>query len=297
MTRIVVACFACVVASPVVTVSWQKTVDGNPLAAPLSSEQPITAVILLDATWITAIHMAPFIPAARTAAPTLGEVIEGARERSSPSDLYTWGIRDGVADDLRPGDRFMLSVIGRQVRTSTEFLADAESLMAAGKKLLSLEAAERYGPNPLWDATYDAAVRLKGETGTRAIIIVTAGYATGNRHGSEDAARMALDAGAAVHVVQQAPSFVGPGARWVDQTRNPWVQLRSLFGDEPGTLLRRIATATGGQVLVDSSQPRAVLDPSSGQYRTDHASSRARSLSRAFRRILASLRESSREVD
>jgi VWFA-related protein len=100
----------------------------------------------------------------------------------------------------------------------------------------------RMGPSPIWDAVYDATSALQKEPGSRTIILLADGRATGNVHGLDETITHALAAGISIHVVSAAEDNLIA----VDASNAALVR--------PGVYLKTLADVTGGSFasLVDA---------------------------------------------
>lgn len=107
--------------------------------------------------------------------------------------------RDALGDQLRalhtalkPADRVMLSTVGGRP-FHTPFRAGIPDLKADVRRALDQGNDDGYGSTPLWDALHDAVTSLAAEPPPRAILLLSDGRATGNRHGLVEIADHAME--------------------------------------------------------------------------------------------------------
>jgi hypothetical protein len=103
-------------------------------------------------------------------------------------------------EGLRPDDRLRLSTVGGRA-FSTPFLADIPDLKRDVRRALDQGNDDGYGATPLWDALHDAITVLAQEPPPRAILLLTDGRSTGNRHGLVEIADYAMEHHVLVHVI------------------------------------------------------------------------------------------------
>jgi hypothetical protein len=229
---------------------FEVRVDGAPVAIQSLSASGgrLAAVVLLDCTWTMSVIMAPFIvrEGVDPRDIPLTAPVEGTRPPHRPLDLFLEPIRRGLLRHLQSSDRIRFATISRQIRLSPGFRSERAALELDAREALRIPDDDRYGPSPIWDGVDAAVTALEPEPGQRAIILVTDGFSTGNRHGLAEVTRRAALAGVAVYVVEQSSAPSGPFGRFVDLTDNPWILLAPLRGQGPGATLAGLSTATGG---------------------------------------------------
>jgi hypothetical protein len=142
---------------------------------------------------------------------------------------------DRFVASLLPGDRARIGRVGGAIALGPE-TADSRALRRAAKAVIEPRAADRSGPSPIWDAVVEAVTALGGVEGRRAIILITDGRATGNRHGLEEAASVAVAANVAVSVIAPKSTY---------QVRSESVLVRV----HPERLPQALAAFSGGLFL------------------------------------------------
>jgi Ca-activated chloride channel homolog len=251
------------------------------LKSEVRTEGPLTAVVLLDATWTVANIMAPFVWDGSRDAHRQPMFKSGRRLPHRPADLFSAGLQEGLFPRLQAGDRLRLGTISRQLRLSPTFTGNRAELIAAARDVLKVPDADRYGPSPIWDAVDGAVTLLEGEAGRRAIVLVTDGMPTGNRIGLRQVERRAALSGIPVYVLGQSFRGLGPGDQLADRTGNPWMFLFNPLGHSAETMLKSLAAASGGAYFVDDSRGRVDRN-AEGKYYPDPSSGRSRTLVRQF---------------
>jgi VWFA-related protein len=152
-----------------------------------------------------------------------------------------WSMRKRLLDDVddeflesvQETDRVRIGSFARQISMGPPFTSDHRELKR------SLEAAldphgSIDGPSPVWDALHEAIGSLASVEGRRAVLMLTDGRGTGNRHSVEEVAEYAARAGVLVNVG-------GEDREWfIPQSRTEAVIVRA------GVASRWIANLTGG---------------------------------------------------
>jgi hypothetical protein len=247
---------------------------------------PLTGVVLLDVTWTTANAMAPFVQDGSHDDQGNPVLRSGSRLPHRPLDLFMPGLQE-LFRNLQPGERLRLGVVARRIRLSAGFDGDQSALASQARKLLNVRDDERYGPTPLWDAVDEATTALTTEPGRLAVLLVTDGLSTGNRHSLADVTKRAIEAHVCVHIVHEVPGSASPNAHSGDETGNPWMMFPSNpFTGQPQVLLKELADATGGAYLGDDTTGRIYPDQTNGRWRPDPASGRAQILGKMFMKAM-----------
>lgn len=143
---------------------------------------------------------------------------------------------DRIARALAPHDAMRVWTIGGGVKPGPPFTSDERAILKAAGPALAPAAADRSGPSPIWDAVVDATTALEAERGTRTIVLVTDGRATGNRHGLSDAILGASRAGVSVNVLGPASTMV-----FLNDTR--------IIAVRPERMLESLVANTGGRLV------------------------------------------------
>jgi hypothetical protein len=158
------------------------------------------------------------------------------RSSELPTGLQPAEIGRGVeriASMLRSGDRVLIGTVGSRIALDGRFTADTNDLAATARAVASPEDMNRHGPSPIWDAVDAAVDRLVDQTGPRAIVLITDGRATGNRHSAAQAAETAAQAGVTTSIVALAAAHDNFRGTTTDVVR-------------PTALLQHLADFTGG---------------------------------------------------
>jgi hypothetical protein len=115
------------------------------------------------------------------------------------------GVRPEIERHLLPSlrvtDRLLVGALGERPVMTGGFHSEPRTWRSALDRAFGLPEAERMGPSPLWDAVDDAVAMLAGESGHRAILLITDGKATGNRFGADEVTARAIAAGVVVNAV------------------------------------------------------------------------------------------------
>ena len=185
----------------------------------------------------------------------------GVKAPNAPRDLFLDALERGFIANLAPADRARVGRVARDVRLSEGFTNDRAALRAAVHAAVDIAEQERHGPSPLWDAVLAGVQTLDGQPGRRAVVLVTDGLSTGNRHSLASVVEQAKRASIAVAVVGEW--FGTPRPRrspfkgWVgaaDEATFPWRLMLWPFENPPGANLKRLAAETGG-VFVGDGEP------------------------------------------
>ena len=146
-------------------------------------------------------------------------------------------IETGLLARLTTADRFGVGAFGNTLKFSG-FLPDDSRTRAAGVRAAFKDRSVGLnGPSRIWDAVDDVISALEKESGRRAVIVLTDGYASGNRLGVADVIRRAQTTGVAVAVIANGG--------WVVPSRI-LVPLAT-----PRTALERLTAGTGGLLVLD----------------------------------------------
>ena len=160
------------------------------------------------------------------------------------------------AEALGPRDRILLSTVGgRQV--TLPFRSARTDWRADVRGALDLDDDEGYGASPLWDRLHDAVTILAKEPAPRAVLLLSDGRATGNRHGLADVAEYAMVHGVSVYVLAKHASqrIRQSGGTSVRTEAAPSLMAVLV---QPTAPLEAVAIYTGGQVFVyPDRQPQA----------------------------------------
>jgi hypothetical protein len=162
--------------------------------------------------------------------------------------------RDGLGEQLlalqktlRPGDRLRLSTVGGRA-FSTPFRAEVPDLKRDVRRALDQGDDDGYGATPLWDALHDAITVLAREPEPRAILLLSDGRATGNRHGLVEIADYAMAHHVLVHVI------VRHAAQRIRQSAESAVLV------QPAAPIEVMAIYTGGNLYTYPEAQREVAE-------------------------------------
>lgn len=186
-------------------------------------------------------------------------VIESIRARGSlslavvldTSRTVRWD-REALGDELlalhkalKPGDRLRLSTVGGRP-FSTPFRTGIPDLKRDVRRALDQGNGDGYGATPLWDALHAAVTLLAAEPAPRAVLLLSDGRATGNRHGLVDVADYAMEQHVLVHVI------VRNAAQRIRQSPDRAVLV------QPAAPIDVMATYTGGNLYTYPEAQREV---------------------------------------
>jgi hypothetical protein len=181
-------------------------------------------------------------------------IFKGTKTPATLGDAFSTAVKDGFIDSLGRDDRARIGSIARTRLLSPAFASDHGALGRALGNALNVRREDRYGPSPLWDAIVDGIASLDGESGRRAIILVTDGMATGNSHPLDEVIAQAKRAGVSVSVVCEAwgPFRSNQAAFHIaDVSGATWNVMHGAFGKPPEANLERLTAGTGGVFISD----------------------------------------------
>jgi VWFA-related protein len=167
---------------------------------------------------------------------SLHEIVERSDLRQSVEKFFL--------PRLAAVDRLRIGAFAKHLFISPELRSNREPMIAALRRALDPDEDDTFGPSPVWDALYTGIGQLSTTEGRRAVVLVTDGRATGNRHSSEEVARHAMANGVAISIV---------GEDWditLHQDGDSGVRVRA------GARLQWIANVTGGLYLPDNNRYR-----------------------------------------
>ena len=159
-------------------------------------------------------------------------------------DVLLAAIGSDVVRNLRAGDRVSIGRVETDPRSWSGFLSDPAAILKAARTALEIDDERSVGSSPLWDATMGALSVLAPELGRRAVVLVSDGQATGNRHGATDVVSQALTSGVTVHAIAQGTDLI--------LFQSPTVAARV----RPSAAMQYLADLTGGIFARDQSVPR-----------------------------------------
>jgi hypothetical protein len=230
------------------------------LAAAAGAQMPtktLSIVLLVDVSASVSDAMAMLV-VSRDQAGNL----HGVKGPTSPRDLFARAIQEGFIANLSATERVRIGTIARTVQLGPQSSSDRVALRQVAIDALDVPEEARYGPSPLWDAVDAAVTVLEREPGPRAVVLITDGLSTGNRHSLSAVIEHARNAKARVSVIGQwfgVPrpqrfSFRG-GVGSSDHTGSAWRSMVWPFGNPPDLNLRRLADSTGGTFITDGAPP------------------------------------------
>jgi len=187
--------------------------------------------------------------------------ISASMDSTLKRNVIRSGVEKGFVDRLAPRDRVHVGWFGKQISIGPPIMGNPRALIAAVRRALDPRDADRLGPSPIWDAVDSAVTALAQADGRRAVLLVTDGRGTGNRHSPEDVAAHAALSGVAVSVLGEDFEMT------LRQDGNTGVRVR------PGVALQYIASTTGGLYVSDEGAAPApgpllvrLLDDLHGRY-------------------------------
>jgi hypothetical protein len=140
-----------------------------------------------------------------------------------------------LPSNLQRGDVLRFGVISNRLHLSEPL--DVEGLSSLNRRVPVVPDRDRFGPSPLWDAMFDAVTALAADDGQRALILITDGRSTGNRHSLSELL---------AHAVRARVSISGV-------VNDPGLDPRRQEQSSPLDTFASIAEATGGTCLTMSS--------------------------------------------
>jgi len=166
------------------------------------------------------------------------------------SDSVLRQVTEWVVEQLRAGDSFRYGFVINRLQLSPRFGAnDLKDFYRAHVQKAAISDADRFGPSPLWDALDSVVAVLAKEEGRRAIIVMTDGRSTGNRHGVNELVNNAKASRVSIWPVDYSSS------EWFqpDEDGRPKI---------PADLLISIAVETGGGYIgVPPPLPSTMFGP------------------------------------
>lgn len=213
-------------------------VDGEPRPVQFFSSEAssLTLVILVDVT--ASLHLCPAgvagIPS--TAGPRTSASFSSMRRPGLIPPAVPRFRLEGIGNE----DRVRVGAIGRTLKLSDRFTADSSQLGRDWGAVFGLPPIEWLGPSPIHDAVFEAVTLAAAEPGRRAVIVVTDGQASGNRHGYREVAELAARTGVSV-------STVAEGILTATNPMRPF----SDFGIDLTRDLKTMADLTGGVLIPD----------------------------------------------
>lgn len=206
--------------------------------------QPLPAVTAADVEMFVDGQRAPIESIRARGSLSLAVVIDTSR-------TVQWD-RDALGEQLlalhkmlKPGDRLRLSTVGGRPFI-TPFRTEIPDLVRDVRRALDQGNDDGYGATPLWDALHDAVTVLAGEPAPRAVLLLSDGRATGNRHGLVEIADYAMEHYVLVHVI------VRNAAQRIRQSAESVVLV------QPAVPIEVMATYTGGNLYTYPEAQRDV---------------------------------------
>jgi hypothetical protein len=224
-------------------------------AAP--ARAPLSVIVLIDIT--ASLHVCP-------------GGVAGPPSTAPPPNTTPSGVMSPVGFAIPPAmpqfqlthvaedDRIRIGAIGRHLYLADRFVTTGRDRDRQWSAAFARPPVDWLGPSPIWDALIEASQAFQGETGARAIVLVTDGLATGNAHSSIEAADTLKAAGIRVAVVVEETIL----------TMTPLTPM-SATGLDPAKPLRAIAETTGGYFVLD----KAIGDFGQSCFRRDPATALA----------------------
>jgi Ca-activated chloride channel family protein len=187
--------------------------------------------------------------------------ISASMDTTLKRNVIRSGVEKGFVDRLAARDRVQVGAFGKQITIGPPIVGNPRALLTAVRRTLDPRDADTLGPSPIWDAVDAAVTALVQADGRRAVLLVTDGRGTGNRHSPEEVSVAAALAGVAVSVLGEDFEMT------IRQDGNTGVRV------QPGAALRYISRTTGGLYLADDGAAPApgpllvrLLDDLHGRY-------------------------------
>ncbi len=227
--------------------------------ARITAPSPLSLVVLIDVTSSVSEAMAQFVwdgqGSQGDARPS------GAKPPDSPSALFLGPLLRGLLPAVTADDRVRFGRITNVPELGAPFSNSRADLERAARWVVASSPDVRHGNAPIWDGVDLAVSALASETGRRrAIVLVTDGLASGNRHGLEAVIERAALADVAVFVIGESWGVPRSGRGWSlrDATDAAWFMMKGAF-TSPFDQLQRLARSTGGMFIADGE--RGLPDP------------------------------------
>jgi hypothetical protein len=206
--------------------------------APSLTRAPLSIVVLVDVT--ASLHVCPkgvAGPPSTAAPPTAGSSMTSAVGFEIPPAVVPFPLTHVGSDD-----RIRIGAIGRRLYLADRFVTNSRERERQWSAAFAHPPIDWLGPSPLWDALIEASQAFQGESGSRAIVLVTDGLATGNTHSVREASDALTAGGIRVGVVAEETIL----------TMTPLTPM-SAIGRDPLKPLQAIADATGGHLVLDKA--------------------------------------------
>jgi VWFA-related protein len=187
--------------------AFSLSVDGaaQPIDSVVPAAQPLTLIVLVD--------------------------------RSQSMTMSNAGVDAPVkrfAAALGAADRWRVGTFADRILFSRDFVAGPRSFQIAPRDPIVVRERRVRGGSPLWDALHQSIELLAPEPGRRTVMVFTDARASGNEHGLDDVAELAVDASVAVNAI------VPVAARGIRQ------DARTMAVVTPAASLDRLSRYTGG---------------------------------------------------
>ena len=182
--------------------------------------------------------------------------------RITRSERLRLSVEEHFIAKLQAGTRGRIGLGSHRLTLGDQFTEDRDHLTRSWRAMLAINREEHAGPSRIWDVAARAIQVLASEQGTRTLILITDGYATGNRLTPDDVIGAAREHSVVIHVISFALD------REVLQREGNSVFVR------PNAALRRIAEATGGEFLSQEEPQILRWGTSSGPWGWDQPSGR-----------------------
>lgn len=207
--------------------------------APAPPRAPMSIIVLIDIT--ASLHVCPGgVAGPPSTAPSTTTTPSGAM--SPVGFAIPPAVPQFQLTHLGDDDRIRFGAIGRRVYLADRFVTTSRERDRQWSAVFAHPPVDWLGPSPIWDALIEASLAFQGESGPRAIVLVTDGLATGNVHSAGDAAGTLKAAGIRVAIVAEESIL----------TMTPLTPM-SATGLDPAKPLRAIATATDGYFTLDKA--------------------------------------------
>ena len=152
-------------------------------------------------------------------------------------------VKDGFIPAVKSSDRVRIGSIGAQNYLSPAFTSNAQELKRAADR--ALDGYRNFqSPSPVWDAVHAAVEALSTVDGRRAILLLSDGRATANRHSVEEVGEYAAQLGVLINVGGE------DSERYIRQNQTEAVIVRA------GAGMQWISDLTGGFQMKESATLR-----------------------------------------
>lgn len=163
---------------------------------------------------------------------------------------------EAFARALTPADAAQVWSLGGRLSKESTWTADGRTLLEMARPVIDPPPAALGGPSPIWDAVMDAVGALSAGADPKAVVLISDGRATANRHGLAETIEAASRANVTVSAIAPAPE---PGP--VMMPSGGFILPRQTATPSRATVLELLTANTGGRLFeYEPGRPAAVPD-------------------------------------